>query len=91
MSLATKNQRGSAINVGMPWRQWLAEPDGVLDLGDRFSILKYVAGVASVSEVAGWIDYRVSDCRLHFRADSSKLHFHINKGLLHYRAVESMG
>ncbi len=43
--LDTKQKRGSAINIGMPGRQWLAEPSGTLDQGPRQSLLTYCSAV----------------------------------------------
>ncbi len=38
MALDSKQKRGSAINLGLPFRAWLAEPDGTLDASDRASV-----------------------------------------------------
>lgn len=46
MSLDSKNKRGSAIHLGSPDRQWLAEPDGSLASTDRASLLKLAAAIA---------------------------------------------
>jgi hypothetical protein len=46
MSLDTKQRRGSAIGVSLPFRQWLAEPTGYLHLPSRLSLLRYVASVS---------------------------------------------
>jgi len=43
MALDSANKRGSAIDLTLPYRQWLAEPDGVIALADRISLLKLAA------------------------------------------------
>ncbi len=53
MALDTKSKRGSAISVGMPFRQWLAEPDGTLDAGDRASLAKLCSARAAASPGGG--------------------------------------
>lgn len=47
MALNTKQRRGSAIGVSLPFRQWLAEPSGSLPLASRLSLLRYVASVSA--------------------------------------------
>lgn len=47
MSLDTKQKRGSAVHMGLPFRRWLAEPDGTVAVGDRASLLKLCSSVAS--------------------------------------------
>lgn len=41
MSLDSKQKRGAAVNLGIPGRQWLAEPDGTFLSADRISLLAY--------------------------------------------------
>ena len=45
MSLDSKQKRGSAISLGLPFRIWQAEPDGTLDATDRASLLKLCSAV----------------------------------------------
>ena len=40
MSLDSKQKRGAVLELGMPWRAWLADPDSSFDAGDRLSLLK---------------------------------------------------
>jgi hypothetical protein len=47
MAIDTKNKQGSAMLLTMPWRPWLAEPDGSLDGSDQLSLLKLYAGTAA--------------------------------------------
>jgi hypothetical protein len=48
MALDSKNKRGSAMLLTIPFRQWLAEPDGTLAVEDRMSLLKLAATFAAV-------------------------------------------
>jgi hypothetical protein len=43
MSLDSKNKRGSAVGLSLPFRTWLAEPDGTLTVDDRTALLKLAA------------------------------------------------
>jgi hypothetical protein len=45
MALDTRNKRGSALNVGSPWRGILPEPDGAISLGDRQTVVFLYAGI----------------------------------------------
>jgi hypothetical protein len=45
MALDTKQKRGSAIDLTLGFRSWLAEPDGSLAVADRVSLLKLSSGV----------------------------------------------
>ena len=51
MALDTEQKRGSAMEVSMPWRQWLAEPDGSFNAGDRASLLKLATPTTAVTYV----------------------------------------
>lgn len=53
MAIDSKQKRGSAIGVGLPFRQWLSEPSGALDVDDRLSLLKWFAGTAEEEEIVG--------------------------------------
>jgi hypothetical protein len=46
MALDSKQKRGSAIELTMPHRAWLANPDGTVADTDRASLLKLASGVA---------------------------------------------
>jgi hypothetical protein len=50
--LDSKQKRGSALDVGQPQRQWLAEPDGALADTDRASLLKLCSAVAPAAPPA---------------------------------------
>jgi hypothetical protein len=52
MSLDSKQKRGSAMLVSMPFRSWLAEPDGVLASTDRLSLLKLCSAVTPAAPAA---------------------------------------
>lgn len=43
MSLDTKQKQGSAIGMGLPFRQWLAEPTATIGEGERLSLIKFCA------------------------------------------------
>lgn len=45
MALDTANKRGSVIGLSLPFRQWLATPDGTLASTDRASLLKMAATI----------------------------------------------
>lgn len=49
MALDTKQKRGAVLNLTLPYRQWLAEPDGTLALADRQSLLKLGAAVSAAA------------------------------------------
>ncbi len=51
MSLDTKQKRGSAISIGLPYRQWLSDPDGTLDSADRVALLKLCSAIAPAAPV----------------------------------------
>jgi hypothetical protein len=40
VALDTKQKQGSALDIGMPFRQWLAEPVAVLTSAEHLSLLK---------------------------------------------------
>jgi hypothetical protein len=40
MALDTKQKQGSAIDVGLPWRQWTTEPTASIAESDRLSLAK---------------------------------------------------
>ena len=40
MALDTKQKRGSAIGISLPFRQWLSNPSGTVVATDRLSLLK---------------------------------------------------
>lgn len=46
MALDSKQKRGSAVSMSLPFRQWLAEPDGTLANTDRMSMVKFASAVA---------------------------------------------
>jgi hypothetical protein len=46
MALDTKQKRGSAIDLTLGFRSWLAEPDGSLAVTDRLSLLKLASAVS---------------------------------------------
>ena len=46
MALDSKQKRGSAISLTIPYRSWLAEPDGTLADTDRMSLLKMCSAIA---------------------------------------------
>ena len=41
MSLDTKQKRGSAINLGVPFRPWISEPQASSSFGSRLSFLGF--------------------------------------------------
>lgn len=41
MALDTKQERGSTLLVTAPWRPWLSEPSGTIDIHSRLSLLKF--------------------------------------------------
>jgi hypothetical protein len=43
MALDTKQKRGSATLLTLPFRAWLTEPDGALTVEDRTALLKLAA------------------------------------------------
>lgn len=45
MSLDTKQKRGSAINIGMPFRRWQVEPSGNLNPSKQLSLLRYSSAI----------------------------------------------
>lgn len=45
MSLDSKQKRGSAMLVGMPFRTWLTEPTGTVSVGPRLSLLRLCSAV----------------------------------------------
>lgn len=49
MALDSKQKRGSVLGFALPFRSWLAEPDGALGSTDRMSLLHYGSGVAAAS------------------------------------------
>lgn len=49
MALDSENKRGSAMLLTLPYRPWLAEPDGTLDSADRVSLLKLCSAVTPTS------------------------------------------
>lgn len=53
--LDSKHKRGSAMNVTMPWRPWLAEPSGALPESSRISLLKLVASIDLPTAVFGFL------------------------------------
>jgi len=53
MSLDTKQRRGSAISVGLPWRNWVSDPSEVIDFGDRLSFAHYASASGGV-EIGGF-------------------------------------
>ena len=46
MSLDTKQKRGSVINISLPFRSWLAEPDGSFNTSDFLSLMYYSSAIA---------------------------------------------
>lgn len=48
MSLNTKNKRGSAMLVEMPFRPWIADPAGSSSPEQRMSFLHYVAANVAI-------------------------------------------
>ena len=49
VALDSKQKRGSAIGLSLPFRQWLAEPDGTLSATDRVSLVKLCSAVSPAS------------------------------------------
>ena len=47
--LDSKQKRGSAIGVSLPFRQWLAEPSGALPVASRLSLLRYVSATIAAT------------------------------------------
>ena len=45
MALDSKQKRGSAMLVGMPFRTWLTEPTGTVSVGPRLSLLRLCSAV----------------------------------------------
>lgn len=45
MALDTKQKRGSVLDLTLPWREWLADPDSSLSVADRQALLKLGSGV----------------------------------------------
>lgn len=43
MSLDTKQKRGSAVSIALPWRAWVSDPSGISDFPDRLSFLHYAS------------------------------------------------
>lgn len=48
MSLDNKQKRGSAINLGSPFRPWISEPQASSSFGSRLSFLGFFAYVSVV-------------------------------------------
>lgn len=46
MALDSKQKRGSALDLTMPFRSWLSEPDGTIAATDRQSFVKLCTAVA---------------------------------------------
>lgn len=53
MALDSKQKRGSALDMSLPQRQWLAEPDGTLANTDRVSLVKLCSAVTPGGAVSG--------------------------------------
>jgi hypothetical protein len=51
MSLDTKQKRGSATLISLPFRPWLANPDGTLSAADRLSVMRYAGAIAPLVPV----------------------------------------
>lgn len=73
MALDTKQKRGSAIGLLLPWRQWLGEP-GESNGSLRLSLVRLCSATfddgADTDEapIDGALGYRVADTRPHYRA-----------------------
>lgn len=48
MSLDSKQKRGSAISVALPWRAWVSDPNGSIEFGDRLSFLRFASANGGV-------------------------------------------
>lgn len=83
MSLDTKRKRGSSISIGIPWRQWLAEPDGSFDVGDRFSLVKLCSS-ATQSNPTNTLCYRATNKKPHYRVANEKPHYRAKNKKPHY-------
>jgi hypothetical protein len=44
MALDTRNKRSSAVNISLPWRALLPEPDGTIGQDNRFALAFFYAG-----------------------------------------------
>jgi len=51
MALDTKQKRGSVLELSLPFREWLSDPDGSLAAGDRQALLKLGSAVAASAGV----------------------------------------
>lgn len=92
MSLNTKQRRGSAIDVGMPHRQWLANPSGDVDYPERISLLKLCSSVVDETaplEVPG-IEYVWRGDRQHFVWKGTRAHLVWRGDRLHYHGGEEL-
>ena len=70
MTLANKNNQGSAIDVLMPWRPWLAEP-ATIGAGEQLSLLKLV-DASDVSSGLITIDMQATHILPRVNLDSSR-------------------
>jgi hypothetical protein len=51
MALDTALRRGSAVNVGLPWRTFLPSPDGTIATEDRYAVGFMYSGLISTPPV----------------------------------------
>ena len=91
MSLNTKQKRGSAISLGMPHRQWLAEPSNSIGFGDRLSLLKLcsspVADIEPLPSVT--MEYELPANRHHWSLGSGRTHYQTTSQRTHYDTEET--
>ena len=89
MALDTKQKKGSAIGLTLPWRNWLAEPVATIGDGEKLSLLKLCSDVTLETgpSVPG-VEYALSGKRSHWRADAARSHFALSGKRLHYVVTE---
>ena len=90
MSLSTKQRRGSAMLIGLPYRPWISEPDGNVDFGSRLSMLRYCSAIVDEtipSNVPG-AEWVAGNERFHWRAGTGRLHWVAGPERLHWVAEE---
>lgn len=46
MALDTAQKRGAAMGISLPFRPWLTEPTGALDVTARLSLLRFSSSIA---------------------------------------------
>jgi hypothetical protein len=54
MSLDTKQKRGSAISMSLPWRAWVSDPSGISEFADRLSFVHF-ASASGGAERGGFL------------------------------------